>query len=132
MIEDAHAFKREGLDIVIGFVETHGRADTEARLTDLETVPRRRIDYRGVTLEEVDLDAILTRKPQLCVIDELAHTNAPGGRHEKRYQDVLEILDAAIGVMTAVNIQHLETLNDAVSRVTSIRVRETVPDTLLD
>ena len=132
MIEDAHAFKREGLDIVIGFVETHGRADTEARLTDLEIVPRRRIEYRGVTLEEMDVDAILARKPQLCVIDELAHTNAPGSRHEKRYQDVLEILDAGIGVMTAVNIQHLETLNDAVSRVTSIRVRETVPDTFLD
>jgi len=132
MIEDAHAFKREGTDVVIGFVETHGRADTEARLTDLEILPRRRIEYRGVTLEEMDLDAILTRKPQLCVIDELAHTNAPGSRHEKRYQDALEVLDAGIGVMTAVNIQHLETLNDAVSRVTSIRVRETVPDTFLD
>ena len=91
-----------------------------------------RVDYRGVVLEEMDVDAILARKPQLCVVDELAHTNAPGSRHEKRYQDVLELLDAGIGVLTAVNIQHLETLNDAVGRVTGVRVRETVPDTFLD
>ena len=90
------------------------------------------IEYRGVTLEEMDVEAILARKPQLCVVDELAHTNAPGGRHDKRYQDVLDLLDAGIGVLTAVNIQHLETLNDAVSRVTGVRVRETVPDTFLD
>ena len=132
MIEDAHTFQREGIDVVIGFVETHGRADTEARIGDLEVVPRRRIDYRGVVLEEMDLDAVLARKPALCVVDELAHTNVAGSRHEKRYQDVLELLDAGIGVMTAVNIQHLETLNDAVSRVTGVRVRETVPDTFLD
>src|SRR4029450_4144497 len=132
MIEDAQAFRRDGSDVVIGFVETHGRAETEAKLVDLEIVPRRTTEYRGVVLEEMDLDAILARKPQLCVVDELAHTNAPGGRHEKRYQDVLELLDAGIGVMTAVNIQHLETLNDAVSRVTGVRVRETVPDTFLD
>jgi len=132
MIEDTHAFRREGVDVVIGFVETHGRAETEAKLADLEIVPRRRVDYRGVVLEEMDVAAILARKPQLCVVDELAHTNAPGSRHEKRYQDVLEILDAGIGVLTAVNIQHLETLNDAVGRVTGVRVRETVPDTVLD
>jgi two-component system sensor histidine kinase KdpD len=132
MIEDAHAFRREGLDVVIGFIETHGRAETEAQVADMEIVPRRRIDYRGVVLEEMDVDAILTRKPQLCVVDELAHTNAPGSRHEKRYQDVLDLLDAGIGVLTAVNIQHLETLNDAVGRVTGVRVRETVPDTFLD
>jgi two-component system, OmpR family, sensor histidine kinase KdpD len=132
MIEDAHAFRRDGVDVVVGFVETHGRADTEARLQDLEIIPRRRIEYRGVILEEMDTDAMLARKPALCVIDELAHTNAPGGRHEKRYQDVIELLDAGIGVLTAVNIQHLETLNDAVSRVTGVRVRETVPDTFLD
>ena len=131
MIEDAHALRREGVDVVVGFVETHGRAETEARVLDLELIPRRRVEYRGVTLEEMDLDAILTRKPALCVVDELAHTNAPGSRHEKRYQDVQELLDANISVMTAVNIQHLETLNDAVSRVTGVRVRETVPDTLL-
>ena len=132
MLEDAHAFRREGVDVVVGFVETHGRAETDALIRDLEIVPRRKIEYRGVILEEMDLDAILARKPQLCVVDELAHTNVPGSRHEKRYQDVLELLDAGIGVMTAVNIQHLETLNDAVGRVTGVRVRETVPDTFLD
>ena len=132
MIEDAHVFRREGIDVVVGFVETHGRADTEARLQDLPIIPRRRVDYRGVILEEMDVEAILARQPQLCVVDELAHTNAPGGRHDKRYQDVLDLLDAGIGVLTAVNIQHLETLNDAVSRVTGVRVRETVPDTFLD
>jgi two-component system, OmpR family, sensor histidine kinase KdpD len=132
MIDDAHAFRREGVDVVVGFVETHGRADTEARVADLELIPRRRTEYRGVTLDEMDLDAILRRRPALCVVDELAHTNAAGSRHEKRYEDVQELLDAGIGVMTAVNIQHLETLNDAVSRVTGIRVRETVPDTFLD
>ena len=132
MIEDAHAFRREGIDVVVGFVETHGRVDTEARLQDLPSIPRRRVEYRGVILEEMDVEAILARKPQLCVVDELAHTNAPGGRHDKRYQDVLDLLDAGIGVLTAVNIQHLETLNDAVSRVTGVRVRETVPDTFLD
>jgi two-component system sensor histidine kinase KdpD len=132
MIEDAHTFRREGIDVVVGFVESHGRTDTEARIADLEVIPRRKIEYRGVVLEEMDVDAIVKRKPALCVVDELAHTNVPGSRHEKRYQDVLELLDAGIDVMTAVNIQHLETLNDAVSRVTGVRVRETVPDTFLD
>ena len=132
MLEDAQALRREGVDIVIGFIETHGREDTAAKIADLEVIPRRTIEYKGVILEELDLEAILARKPQMCVIDELAHTNVPGGRHEKRYQDVLDILDAGIGVMTAVNIQHLETLNDAVGRVTGVRVRETVPDTFLD
>ena len=118
--------------MVIGLVETYGRAETEAQLAGLEVIPRRRLPHKNVELEEMDLDAILARKPQLCVVDELAHTNAPGSRHEKRYQDVLELLDAGISVMTAVNIQHLETLNDLVSRVTGVRVRETVPDTFLD
>ena len=132
MIEDAHALRRDGVDVVVGFVETHGRAETEAKLLDLEIIPRRKVEYRGVVLEEMDAAAIVARKPQLCVVDELAHTNAPGSRHEKRYQDVLDILDAGIGVLTAVNIQHLETLNDAVGRVTGVHVRETVPDTFLD
>jgi two-component system, OmpR family, sensor histidine kinase KdpD len=132
MIEDAHTLRREGVDAVIGFVEAHGRADTEARIADLEVIPRRTIEYRGVVLEEMDLDAVLARKPALCLVDELAHTNVPGSRHAKRFQDVQELLNEGIGVMTAVNIQHLETLNDAVSRVTGVRVRETVPDTLLD
>jgi len=132
MLEDAHAFRREGIDVAIGFVETYGRAETEAQISDLELIPRRTIEYRGVVLEEMDVDGILRRRPQLCVVDELAHTNVPGSRHEKRYQDVLELLDAGIGILTAVNIQHLETLNDAVGRVTGVRVRETVPDTFLD
>jgi two-component system, OmpR family, sensor histidine kinase KdpD len=132
MLQDAHAFRREGIDVAVGFVETYGRIDTAAQIGDLEVIPRRRIEYRSVGLEEMDLDAILRRRPQICVVDELAHTNVPGSRHEKRYQDVLDLLDAGIGVLTAVNIQHLETLNDAVGRVTGVRVRETVPDTLLD
>ena len=132
MLRDAHEARRQGLDVVIGFVETYGRTDTDAQLRDLEIVPRRAIGYRGVVLEEMDVDAILKRHPAVCVVDELAHSNVPGSRHAKRYEDVLQLLDAGIGVMTAVNIQHLETLNDAVGRVTGIRVRETVPDTLLD
>src|SRR5262245_17185664 len=100
MIEDAHTFRREGVDVVVGFVETHGRADTEARIADLEVSRRRKVEYRGVLLEEMDVDAILERRPALCIVDELAHTNASGSRHEKRYQDVLELLDAGIGVMT--------------------------------
>lgn len=132
MLRDAHAARAQGTDVVIGFAETYGRVDTEAQLRDLETVPRRSIEYRGVVLEEMDVEAILKRRPQQCVVDELAHSNVPGSRHEKRYQDVVELLDSGIGVMTAVNIQHLETLNDAVGRVTGIRVRETVPDTFLD
>ena len=132
MLEDAHALRQRGVDVVVGFVETYGRADTDARLRDLEVVPRRRIPYRGVELEEMDLDAILARRPALCVVDELAHTNAPGSRHEKRYQDVLALVDAGISVMTAVNIQHLETLNDIVNRMTGVRVKETVPDTFFD
>ena len=132
MLEDARALKARGIDVVVGFVETYGRVDTEAQIDDLEVLPRRPIPYRDVVLEEMDLDGILARKPQLCVVDELAHTNVPGSRHEKRYGDVLELLDRGISVMTAVNIQHLETLNDLVGRVTGVRVRETVPDTFLD
>lgn len=132
MLQEAHALRSRGLDVVIGIVETYGRRDTEAQLQDLEIVPRRRVEYRGVTLEEMDVDAIRTRKPEICVVDELAHSNVPGSRNGKRYEDVLELLAAGIHVMTAVNIQHLETLNDAVARATGVRVRETVPDTFLD
>jgi two-component system, OmpR family, sensor histidine kinase KdpD len=132
MLEDAHTFKGEGVDVAIGLIETYGRADTEAKIGDLEVIPRRKVEYRGVVLEEMDVDAILQRKPQLCIVDELAHTNVPGGRHDKRYQDVTDVLDAGISVFTAVNIQHLETLNDAVGRVTGVRVRETVPDSFFD
>jgi two-component system sensor histidine kinase KdpD len=132
MLQEAHALRRRGLDVVVGFVETYGRGETEAQVKDLEVIPRRKIEYRGVTLEEMDVEAIVRRRPQVCVVDELAHTNVPGSRHGKRYEDVLEILDAGIHVMTAVNIQHLETLNDAVARATGVRVKETVPDTFLD
>jgi len=132
MLQEAHALRARGLDVVIGFVETYGRHETEAHLKDLEIVPRRHVEHRGVTLEEMDVDGILHRHPQICIVDELAHTNVPGSRHDKRYEDVLELLDAGIHVMTAVNIQHLETLNDAVARATGVRVRETIPDTFLD
>jgi two-component system sensor histidine kinase KdpD len=132
MLKDAVALKAGGADIVVGLVETYGRAETDAQVADLELVPKKKIPYKSVELEEMDVDAILARKPQIAVVDELAHTNVPGSKHEKRYQDVLDLLDAGINVMTAVNIQHLETLNDLVSRVTGVRVRETVPDTFLD
>jgi two-component system sensor histidine kinase KdpD len=132
MLQEAHSLRARGLDVVIGIVETYGRPETEAQLGDLEVIPHRTIEYRGVQMEEMDIDAIVARKPQVCIVDELAHTNVPGSRHTKRYEDVLELLGAGIHVMTAVNIQHLETLNDAVARVTGVRVRETVPDTFLD
>jgi two-component system, OmpR family, sensor histidine kinase KdpD len=132
MLQDGHALRARGLDVVVGMVETYARKDTEAQLKDLEVIPRRSIEYRGVTLEEMDVDAILQRKPQVCVVDELAHTNVPGSKNEKRFQDVIDILDGGVHVMTAVNIQHLETLNDAVAKVTGVRVRETVPDTFLE
>ena len=132
MLKDAAALKAGGANIVVGLVETYGRADTEAQIAGLDVIARKTFPYKGIELEEMDLDAILARKPQICVVDELAHSKVPGSRHEKRYQDVIELLDAGITVMTAVNIQHLETLNDLVSRVTGIRVRETVPDTFLD
>jgi len=132
MLQDAHTLRVRGLDVVVGMVETYERADTEAQLRDLEIVARRVVEYRGARLDEMDVDAILRRRPQVCVVDELAHTNVPGSRNEKRYQDVIELLDAGIHVMTAVNIQHLETLNDAVAQVTGVRVRETVPDTFFD
>ncbi len=132
MLAEAHILRARGLDVVVGYVETYGRRDTERQIGDLEIVPRRTVAYRGVTLEEMDVDAILARKPHVAVVDELAHTNVPGSRHARRYEDVLELLGAGIHVMTAVNIQHLETLNDAVARVTGVRVRETVPDTFIE
>jgi two-component system sensor histidine kinase KdpD len=131
MLEDAHELKRQGLDVVIGLIEPHGREDTLARVGDLERVALREIAYRGVTLKETDVEAIKARRPQIVVIDELAHTNAPGSVHEKRYQDVLELLDAGINVITAVNIQHIESLNDAIATTTGVRVRETIPDWVL-
>ena len=131
MLEHAHQLRKQGVDVVIGLVETHGRAETAALIRDLEVIPQKEVVYRAVTLREMDIDAILARQPHTCVVDELAHTNVPGSRHRKRYEDVLELLDAGINVMTAVNIQHLETLNDAVSRSASTQIRETVPDSFL-
>jgi len=131
MLEDALELRRQGLDVVIGFIEAHGRADTLARVGDLEQVPLREIAYRGVTLKEMDLAAVKARAPGIAVVDELAHTNAPGSAHEKRYEDVLDLLDAGINVITAVNIQHIEGLNDVIASTTGVRVRETIPDWVL-
>jgi two-component system sensor histidine kinase KdpD len=132
MLNDAYMMKHQmGIDVVIGLVESHGRKDTEARVRDLEIVPQREIPYKGVTLKEMDVDSILFRRPHTVLVDELAHTNVPGSKNRKRYEDVLELLDAGINVMTAVNIQHLETLNDAVNRSANVIIRETVPDSFL-
>jgi two-component system sensor histidine kinase KdpD len=129
MLNDAYNMKhQQGVDVVIGLVETHGRKDTEARIRDLEVIPQKEIPYRGVSLKEMDVDAIVARHPHTVVVDELAHSNVPGSKNRKRYEDVLELLDAGINVMTAVNIQHLETLNDAVNRSANTTIRETVPD----
>jgi two-component system sensor histidine kinase KdpD len=132
MLNDAHLMMhQQSVDVVIGLVETHGRKETEARIRDLEVIPLKEIPYRGVTLKEMDVDAILARHPNTVVVDELAHTNVPGSKNRKRYEDVQELLDAGINVMTAVNIQHLETLNDAVNRSANTVIRETVPDSFL-
>jgi two-component system sensor histidine kinase KdpD len=128
MLNDAHLKRQQGVDLVIGLVEPHGRQETADQIRDLEIIPLRTIPYRGVELKEMDVDAILARHPHTVIVDELAHTNVPGGRNRKRYEDVLELLDAGINVMTAVNIQHLETLNDAVNRSANTVIRETVPD----
>jgi two-component system sensor histidine kinase KdpD len=129
MLNDAHRMKHQlGVDVVIGLVEPHGRPETEVRIRDLDIVPQRVIPYRGVNLKEMDVDAIIARHPNTVVVDELAHTNVPGSKNRKRYEDVLELLEAGINVMTAVNIQHLETLNDAVNRSANTVIRETVPD----
>jgi two-component system sensor histidine kinase KdpD len=131
MLEDAQALRKRGVDVVVGFVETHGRAETAQKLEDLPVIPRRRVSYKGKDLEEMDLPGILARRPEIVLVDELAHTNVPGVEHEKRFQDVEEILEAGISVMTTVNIQHLESLFDVVTRATGVDVRERVPDRLL-
>jgi two-component system sensor histidine kinase KdpD len=132
MLEAARAQRAEGLDVVVGVVETHGRAETVRLLDGLEVLPRRTLEYRGTVLEEFDLDAALARHPALLLVDELAHSNAPGSRHEKRSQDVEELLAAGVNVYTAVNIQHFESLNDVVAQITGVKVRETVPDSILE
>src|SRR5512147_258251 len=132
MLEAAHEQRRDGVDVVIGVVETHGRAETEALVKGLEVMPRHAVDYRGTVLQEFDLDAALARRPTVILIDELAHSNASGMRHAKRWQDVQELLKAGITVYTTVNVQHLESLNDVVAQITGVRVRETVPDSVLE
>jgi len=131
MLDDAHALRRHGTDVVVGYVEPHGRPETEARIGDLEVVPRKQVSYQGVVLPEMDLDAILRRKPDVVLVDELAHTNAPGCRNEKRWKDVEEVLAAGISVMAAVNVQHLEGVQDVVGSVTGIEVRERLPDRIV-
>ena len=132
MLVSGRARLSAGDDVVAGIVETHGRAETEALLSGLEIIPRKSIEYKGRVLDEMDLDALLTRRPKLALVDELAHTNASGSRHPKRYLDVEELLAAGIDVYTTLNIQHVESLNDVVEQITGIRVRETVPDSILD
>lgn len=131
MLQEGQRLKRQGVDVVIGIVETHGRAETAALIEGLAQVPRRRIEYRGVTLEEMDLDALLARRPTVALVDELAHTNAPGSRHAKRYQDVEDLLRAGINVISTLNIQHLESLYDIVERATGVKVKERLPDYIL-
>src|SRR5574341_790011 len=132
MLEAAHQRKEEGVDVVVGYVETHGRIETERLQAGLEAIPRKKLEYRGVWLEEMDVDAILRQQPQLALVDELAHTNAPGSRHLKRYHDVVELLDAGIDVYVTLNIQHLESLNDVIAQITGVKVHETVPDAVID
>jgi len=131
MLNDALLKRKQGVDVVVGLVETHGRKETAEQIRDLEIVPQKVIPYHGVELKEMDVDAIVARHPHTVIVDELAHTNVPGSKNRKRYEDVLELLDAGINVMTAVNIQHIETLNDAVNRSANTVIRETVPDSFL-
>jgi two-component system sensor histidine kinase KdpD len=131
MLQEGQADAEAGRDVVIGYLEPHGRTETIAQATGLERVPRRRVPYRDAELEEMDLPAVIARDPELCLIDELAHTNPPGVEHDKRYEDIFDVLDAGIDVFSTVNIQHLESLNDQVAELTGIRVRETVPDAVL-
>lgn len=131
MLQEGHRLKRQNVDVVVAIVETHGRAETAAQIGDLEQVPRRKIEYRGVTLEEMDLDAALARQPNVALVDELAHTNAPGSRNAKRYQDVEELLRHGINVISTLNIQHLESLYDLVEKATGVKVKERIPDYIL-
>jgi two-component system sensor histidine kinase KdpD len=128
MLSEAHALRARGVDVVVGFVETHGRAETAAQVRDLEVIPRRRIEYRGVVLEEMDTEAVIARRPQVALVDELAHTNVPGAGRSKRWEDVVALLDEGISVISAVNVQHFESLNDVIQETLGVTVRETVPD----
>jgi len=128
MLQEGNRLRKQGVDVVIGYVETHGRAETAAQIGELEQVPRRKIEYRGILLDEMDLDVVVARRPTIALVDELAHTNAPGSRNPKRYLDVEELLRAGISVITTLNIQHLESLHDIVERATGVRVKERLPD----
>lgn len=128
MLNEAHALRARGVDVVVGFVETHGRLETATQVRDLEVIPRKRIEYRSVVLEEMDVDAVIARRPQVAVVDELAHTNVPGAGRGKRWEDVIVLLDEGISVISAVNVQHLESLNDVIQETLGVTVRETVPD----
>jgi len=132
MLQDVHVLKKRGLDVVVGFVETHKRAETEALLAGLEVLPTKTVDYKGIILREMDIDGVLARRPDVVLVDELAHTNAEGSRHPKRYQDIEELLENGIDVHTTVNIQHFESMNDAVAKITGVRMQETLPDTFFD
>jgi two-component system, OmpR family, sensor histidine kinase KdpD len=131
MLQEGRSEAESGRDVAIGYLESHGRAETLAQADGLELIARRRVDYRGRTLEEMDLPAVLARRPELCLIDELAHTNAPGVEHEKRYEDVRDVIEAGIDVFSTVNVQHLESLNDQIAQLTGAHVRETIPDAVL-
>lgn len=128
MLQDAHQLCEQGIDVVLAAIETHGRFDTEEQVKDLEIVPFRKIEYKGTTFEELDVDAVIRRSPAVAIVDELAHSNVPGSKNAKRFEDVLELIAAGISVVTAVNIQHIDSLNDVISRTTGVTVRETVPD----
>ncbi|NUQ64763.1 MAG: histidine kinase, partial [Pirellulales bacterium] len=131
ILKEAHALRERGVDLVVGLIEPHGRAETASLVGDLEIVPPRRTEYRGLVVEDMDLGGVIARRPEVAVVDEIPHTNVPGSRHNKRYQDVLEILEAGIHVIGALDIQHLESLKDIVERATGVKIRETVPDTFL-
>ncbi len=131
MLKEAHALKSRGVDVVLAYIETHGRAETAELITGLEVIPRKQYEYRGIIVEEMDLDAVLARRPAIAIVDEVAHTNVPLCRHRRRYQDIQELLAAGINVICAFNIQHLESLNDLIERATGVVVRETIPDTFV-
>lgn len=128
MLAEAHQLRKRGVDVVVGFIEPHGRGETVAQIGDLEVVQRRKVEYRGVVLEDMDVDAVRGRHPEVAIVDELAHTNVPGLEHRKRWEDVIELLESGINVISAVNVQHLESLNDVIQRMLGVTVRETVPD----
>ncbi|QSZ27519.1 sensor histidine kinase KdpD [Aceticella autotrophica] len=131
MLDEANRRLKRGQDVVIGYLETHGRKGTEEKIGNIEVIPRKKIEYKGIMMEEMDLDAVIKRHPEVAIVDELAHTNVPGSKNKKRYEDVQEILDAGIDVLTTLNIQHLESLNDTIKQITGITVRETIPDSIV-